>query len=58
MDHTNNKLITIDVCDEDKFAVMQDSKKKERKKERKKEKTETSDLKAVHVSTPCMWPFS
>ena len=35
MDHTNNKLITIDVCDEDKFAVMQDSKKKERKKERK-----------------------
>jgi hypothetical protein len=26
MDHTNNKLITTDVCDEDKFAVMEGKK--------------------------------
>ena len=27
MTHRNNKLITTDVCDEDKLAVMQDKKK-------------------------------
>lgn len=32
MDHTNNKLITTDVCDEDKLEVMQDSKKETKKK--------------------------
>jgi hypothetical protein len=32
MDHTNSKRITTDVCDEDKLAVMQDSKKRKKRK--------------------------
>jgi len=31
-DHTNNKLITTDVCHEDKLEVMQYSKKEKKEK--------------------------